>query len=112
MAKLDKEVCVVKDAIKESSEDILRRQGENVEQMQLQAHQENLSIEDKVEKLDSQIAELTGLVFVRINIDSVLRTPSSADYNIANNMNGQIASCFSSGTSDCMRSLPICTTNL
>jgi hypothetical protein len=45
----------MKDAIKESSNVILRWQGENVEQIQLQASQEKLSIENKVEKLDSQI---------------------------------------------------------
>jgi hypothetical protein len=65
--------------------------------MQLQA-QEKLSIENLVEKLDSQIVELRGLVLARVNNDSVLRTPSSAGENITNdNVNGQIASCFSSG---------------
>jgi cell division protein FtsL len=83
----------MKDAIKESSDVILRRQRENVEQMQLQARQEKLSTENKVEKLDSQIVGLRGLAVSRINNDSVLRTPSSACENITNcNVNGQIVS--------------------
>jgi chromosome segregation ATPase len=38
---LDKEVVTIKEAIKENSDVILRRQGEHVEQMQLRVHQES-----------------------------------------------------------------------
>jgi hypothetical protein len=82
LAKLDKEVCVMKDAIRENSDVILRRQGERVEQIQLQIRQEKVTVENKLEKLHSQIAESRELALARNIDDSVPRTLRSAGENI------------------------------
>jgi hypothetical protein len=77
LAELDKEVGTLKEAIKENSDVILRRQGEYVEQMQLQANQVSvldleLELKSDVETVDplenrqidltdeSQIVELSN----------------------------------------------------
>jgi predicted nucleic acid-binding Zn-ribbon protein len=52
---LDKEVGMIKETIKENSDVILRRQGERIEQMQLQVHQEKMSVRNEIEKINSQL---------------------------------------------------------
>jgi hypothetical protein len=74
---LGQEVMVIKDEIKESTDVVLKRPWESVEQMQSQACRDKASLENKVESLDLQIVELKALFSARSNT-SVPRTPSSA----------------------------------
>jgi hypothetical protein len=87
---LDKEVVTIKEAIKENSDVILRRQGERVEQMQLQVHQEKVTVRNEIEKLNSQIMELKELALTRNNYDAVPRTPCSAGENIVSRDNMEV----------------------
>jgi hypothetical protein len=59
----------MKDAVKESPDVILRREGERVGQMQLQAHQKTVSVENKIEKLHSQIVKKDRVENVGSNVD-------------------------------------------
>jgi hypothetical protein len=63
---------------KESSDVVLRWQGKLTEQMQLQIHQEKLTVEDRFEKLQSQIVELRELALARNKSDAAPCTLSSA----------------------------------
>jgi hypothetical protein len=87
---LDKEMGMIKETIKENSDVILRRQGERVEQMQLQVHQEKISVRNEIEKINSQIMELKGLATTRNNYDAVPRTPCSAGKSIVNRGNEEV----------------------
>jgi hypothetical protein len=59
------------DVNKENSDVVLRWQGECVEQMQLQIHQKKLAIEDRFEKLHSQLDESRELTSIQSNDDTV-----------------------------------------
>jgi hypothetical protein len=60
LANLDREVGIMKDVIKENPYVILRWEGKSVQQMQLQAHQKKVSVENKISKLHSQIVKRIG----------------------------------------------------
>jgi hypothetical protein len=62
---LDKEVG----SIKENSDVILRQQGECVEQMQLQVHQEEVINENRLEKFHSQIVKKDRVEIVGSNVE-------------------------------------------